>query len=612
DNSTIQSGDAYSWDFESDGTIDDVTGGSKTFTYPAAGTYTATLSIDRGGCVATTTATVTVDDVGTATAGPAQTICEAGTAALIATVGGTASTGAWSTAGDGVFDNVSALDPVYTPGATDISTGNATVTFTTDDPPGTCTPAAATTDIIIQPAATVSAGADQNICTGAPVALSGTDGGSAFTATWSTSGDGTFNDVNALNATYTPGPNDLTNGSADLHLTTDDPAGPCVAAEDEMIVLISNTATVDAGPDIVICGNGMATLNGTTGGPATTFSWSTSGDGTFDDNTILNAAYTPGPNDQTSGNAVLTLTTDPVGACLSQNDQCAVTITRAISLAPQTLNATIANTVSVSVTAGGSFNAGDVLTSTILASPKKGTAQLQAGNMLQYVANSGTVGNDTVYVQVCNQCNQCDAQYIRFSIQNAPPVINIPPATTQAGSILVISISASISDDNGNIDLSTATIVQQPSSGATASIDEFYNLVLDYGNVPNFNGTDNMTIEVCDDLDACAQHILTIQVGIISGEVVVHNAVAPKSSGDNRYMRILNLPSGNKVTIFNRWGDMVFEVEDYDNDAAGKRFEGNNESGSALPSGIYFYKIEIAGTSTRDGELITGFLALKQ
>lgn len=92
------------------------------------------------------------------------------------------------------------------------------------------------------------------------------------------------------------------------------------------------------------------------------------------------------------------------------------------------------------------------------------------------------------------------------------------------------------------------------------------------------------------------------------GELVVYNAVAPNSSGDNKFMRILNLPEGNKVSIFNRWGDKVFETENYDHNMPGKRFEGLNNNGNVLPTGTYFYKIEFTdGSATR-----TGYLALIQ
>ena len=42
----------------------------------------------------------------------------------------------WTTSGDGAFDDATSLTPIYTPGATDITTGTVTLTVTTDDPDG--------------------------------------------------------------------------------------------------------------------------------------------------------------------------------------------------------------------------------------------------------------------------------------------------------------------------------------------------------------------------------------------------------------------------------------------------------------------------------------------
>lgn len=87
--------------------------------------------------------------------------------------------------------------------------------------------------------------------------------------------------------------------------------------------------------------------------------------------------------------------------------------------------------------------------------------------------------------------------------------------------------------------------------------------------------------------------------------IVVYNAVSPDvSEGQNDYMRITGLPANNKVTIFNRWGDKVFEISKYDNDI--RRFEGKNDNGKDLPSGTYFYEI------IADGKTLTGYLSLKR
>ena len=71
-----------------------------------------------------------------------------------------------------------------------------------------------------------------------------------------------------------------------------------------------NTPTANAGSNDVICADGTYTLSGSVGGSATTLTWTTSGDGSFDDNTLAGATYTPGPNDITNGTVDLTITSN--------------------------------------------------------------------------------------------------------------------------------------------------------------------------------------------------------------------------------------------------------------------------------------------------------------
>jgi gliding motility-associated-like protein len=97
-------------------------------------------------------------------------------------------------------------------------------------------------------------------------------------------------------------------------------------------------------------------------------------------------------------------------------------------------------------------------------------------------------------------------------------------------------------------------------------------------------------------------------IATAGSEIIVYNAIAPNGHEDNKYLRVTNLTKPNRVTIFNRWGDKVFEVQDYDDTLPGKRFEGLATGGKELPSGTYFYKIEI-GTGTQSA--LTGYLSLK-
>lgn len=113
------------------------------------------------------------------------------------------------------------------------------------------------------------------------------------------------------------------------------------------------------------------------------------------------------------------------------------------------------------------------------------------------------------------------------------------------------------------------------------------------------NGTITSTL-------APTEVLLALARADISG-ILVYNAIAPNGYEANRYMQIANLPEGSMVTIYNRWGDKVFEMAGYDDTVAGKRFEGVGLDGKELPSGNYFYKIELP-----DASPLTGFLSLKR
>ena len=77
------------------------------------------------------------------------------------------------------------------------------------------------------------------ICENELISLTATLGGSATMVTWTTGGDGTFDNINGLNPTYTPGVGDIANGSVELIATTDDPDGtdPCLASSSTVIAV---------------------------------------------------------------------------------------------------------------------------------------------------------------------------------------------------------------------------------------------------------------------------------------------------------------------------------------------------------------------------------------
>ncbi len=87
-------------------------------------------------------------------------------------------------------------------------------------------------------------------------------------------------------------------------------------------------------------------------------------------------------------------------------------------------------------------------------------------------------------------------------------------------------------------------------------------------------------------------------------DMFIPNGFSPNDDGDNDEFVVHGLTSyGNKVTIFNRWGKVVFERTDYQND-----WDGTAGNGNALPDDTYYYVIELPSLKLE----YTGYLELKK
>ncbi len=163
---------------------------------------------------------------------------------------------------------------------------------------------------------------------------------------------------------------------------------------------------------------------------------------------------------------------------------------------------------------------------------------------------------------------------------------------------MVVDLGPLLSDPDNNIDLTTLKIITQPTSGATASIDASGRLSIDYSST-SFVGDDELVIEVCDLAGSCIQRTIVVKV---DGDVKFYNAVSPNNDGKNDVFYIDHITTitstkNNRVRIFNRWGEMVFDVDNYDN--VDKVFNGKSNSGKDLPSGTYYYMVDFGDRKTR-------------
>lgn len=83
--------------------------------------------------------------------------------------------------------------------------------------------------------------------------------------------------------------------------------------------------------------------------------------------------------------------------------------------------------------------------------------------------------------------------------------------------------------------------------------------------------------------------------------ITIPNVFTPNGDGLNDTFNIpgLEFYGGNEISIFNRWGGMVYQKKDYKNDW----------DGSQLNEGTYFYLLKIK-TATNEWEVYKGFVTL--
>ncbi len=275
--------------------------------------------------------------------------------------------------------------------------------------------------ITINPPATVNAGPDQTICAGSTVTLAGTRGGAATSSTWTTSGTGTFSNASLVNAIYTPSAADITAGTVTLTLTTNDPAGPCPAVSDVMVITINPNVTANAGPDQTVCGN-VVTLGATA---ATGGSWS-GGLGTFSSTTNPAATYTAAVSEMGTSVTLTWTVADPDGAgpCTSASDQVVITFNP-----PATVNAGPDQTICAGSTVTLAGTRGGSATSSTWTTSGTGTFNNASSLTAIYTPSAAdiTAGTVTLTLTTNDPTGPCPA------VSDVMVITINPPATVNAG-----------------------------------------------------------------------------------------------------------------------------------------------------------------------------------
>jgi gliding motility-associated-like protein len=182
--------------------------------------------------------------------------------------------------------------------------------------------------------------------------------------------------------------------------------------------------------------------------------------------------------------------------------------------------------------------------------------------------------HDQIKVVGTNGCSSDTSDYIIIDVNPLPTVIAGPDTT---------------------IDLGQSVQLYAHATGSSALVytwtpDSFLNVIT----IPNpvYSGPDTITfhVKVTDASGCIATAPVTINVNI-PDNVLLPNVITPNGDGKNDLWVLnekINL-AGSHLVIFNRWGELVYETDNYNNDWGGTY----KATGQKVPDGTYYYVLTV-------------------
>ncbi|KPM32723.1 Hypothetical protein I595_1151 [Croceitalea dokdonensis DOKDO 023] len=245
------------------------------------------------------------------------------------------------------------------------------------------------------------------------------------------------------------------------------------------------------------------------------------------------------------------------------------------------------------------------------------------GNSTSYNLPDDLPENTEIFVSVTPYNQAGDAEFCEEeSFITVPATANVPSCTeitSPANDSSNVSINSTISwNAIGDIDgyfISIGT-----TAGATDIVDN-----VDVGLSTSFEPVDNLPYgqEIFVNLipyneegmaTGCEVHSFLTEEET-QQEVESLYGLSPDGDGINEFWVIEGIENypANTVTIFNRWGDMVFKIDGYDNNGNVFRGEANQMTGfgaSQLPEGTYFFQLQLP--EGHNLQRTKGYLVLKR
>ncbi|MEM8906367.1 MAG: gliding motility-associated C-terminal domain-containing protein [Bacteroidota bacterium] len=211
--------------------------------------------------------------------------------------------------------------------------------------------------------------------------------------------------------------------------------------------------------------------------------------------------------------------------------------------------------------------------------------EMEEDNCISYTGME--VGMDSACVVLCDDLGLCDTTYLYVYVEEEATAISWPIANVDADTTLKNRSVDILQSQNDTINgtLEDTYIVSQPQHGSVSfnrdgSIK--YTPVQDYCNdeIP-----DVFSYAICNPVGC---DTTTVSIVVQCEAIVVYTGFSPNGDDVNDTFKIQGIENfpNNRLLIFNRWGNEVYNKEGYLNDWDG------TWQGKLLPDGTYFYVLE--------------------
>ncbi len=215
-----------------------------------------------------------------------------------------------------------------------------------------------------------------------------------------------------------------------------------------------------------------------------------------------------------------------------------------------------------------------------------------------------SLGTEATCLAYCDDTGQCDTTVLIVTV--VPDSVSTLPAiavddfleTTENTPVSTNILSNDLLPNNGAF---TSLRLIQSAGHGSAVIDDIGELTYSPGQ--DFCGdTDTLLYEVCNIVSCDTGYIyVTVAECLQVDGIFVYDGFSPNGDYINDFWKIHGLDEfpNHHIYVYNRWGNIVFETKNYENNWDGKW------DATPLPPGTYFYLID-----TGTGKKQTGYVQI--